>query len=516
MPELVLAIDFGTQSVRVVAFDRSGAVVAQAAIDVDPPRAREPDWAEHDAAYLWNCLVAACSELWRNSDCRNDIGAVALTTMRSCVVPLDGTGEPLYPFILWPDRRRLDTAPGIGGVTGAVLQLAGARELVGNLQRDAECNWLAAHEPQLWSRCAKFLLLSGYLHYRLTGRYRDAAAAQVGYLPMDFRRGRWARAASWKWRALPGLRRAQLPTLVDAGQTIGTVGDAAAAATGLGAGTPVIAAAADKACELFGAGADRAGVACLSLGTAATVAVPSTRYVGPTRLLPPYPAARPGRWNLEVQVSEGFTRVRWFRDHYGEAECAAARASNQTAERLLDELLAQSPPGANGLVARPSWSPLPIGERDESTLGRTGSFVANTMQEADIFVGLGARHTRADRYRALLESIAFSLRDGLETLAARSGRSVRRLYAAGGAAASDPVLSLLGGVFDLPVERAACRESAALGAALNAAVGLGWYRDHATAAAAMRREGELRDPDPGLARAYAPLYRAWSGGRGRA
>lgn len=512
MKPLVLAVDFGTQSVRAVAFDRAGNTAARAAVPVAPPQVREPGWAEHDAHYLTDRVSAACAELWRACDCRDAIGALALTTIRSSVVPVDAEGAALYPVILWPDRRRLENAPGIGGVTGALLHLTGARDAIARLQREAECNWLAAHEPRLWGRCAKFLLLSGYLHHWLTGRYCDASAAQVGYLPFDFRRLRWARAGSWQWRALPGLRREQLPELADPGQRIGTITARAAAATGLRAGTPVIAAAADKACEVFGAGADRAAVACLSLGTAATVNVPSTRFVGPGPLVPPFPAARPGCWNLEVQLSEGFARVRWFAATYAEPERAAAARSATPVERLLDRLLDESPPGANGLIARPSWSPVAVRSRDIGGAACSGSFIANTIDETEVFLGLGERHTRADRYRALLESLAFGLRDGLATLTARTGRSIRHLYAAGGGACSDPVLRLLAAVFARPIERAGCADAAALGAAINAAVGLEWFRDHGAAAAQMRRPGEICEPDPREIETYARLSRERHGG----
>lgn len=472
---------------RAIAFDRAGATVAQHAVAVAAPARRAPGWAEYEPAYLWERFCRACNELWQAADCRDAIGAVAVTTVRSSVVALDDAGAPLYPLIHWSDRRRLERAPRLGGLTGAAMQLAGAGATIAALQCEAEANWLALNEPRLWQRCAKFLLLSGYLHYRLTGAYRDAAAAQIGYVPLDFRRARWAGPRSWKWRALP-LRRAQLPELVDPGDRIGTVSTPAAQATGLPAGLPVIAAAADKACEVLGAGADRSAVACLSLGTAATVNVSSTRYTGPARFLPPYPAARPGRWNIEAQVSEGFARVSWFRDHYASGHLRAAAVAGVAPESLLDRLLGQSSPGAAGLLAPPSQP-------------------ATHAETEPVFVGLREDHTDADRYRALIEGVLFALRDGLERIEARSGGLTRRLRAAGGGAGSATILQMASDLFGLPAARVQTPECSALGAAINAAVGCGWYPDHAAAVAAMVHAQPQRKPDPDLALAYEQLYR---------
>src|SRR5699024_5133045 len=138
--------------------------------------------------------------------------------------------------------------PPLGGLRGAVFRLAGAGPVIRNLQAEAESNWIRTHQPGLWTRTAKYLLLSGYLHFRLTGMYRDSVGSQVGFIPFDYRHLRWFPAGNWRW-AMLGLTPDMMPELVSPGEKLGALTEEAAAHLGLSAGLPVIAAAADKACE---------------------------------------------------------------------------------------------------------------------------------------------------------------------------------------------------------------------------------------------------------------------------
>ncbi len=488
---LILAIDFGTQSVRAVLFDTDGQPVRRAAVTVREPDAPAPGWAEHDPDYLWHCLTAACREALGNGHAAR-IAGVALTALRSSVVAVDAAGEALRPAIMWPDRRQSEGVPAVGGITGLGFRVAGLAGTLGYFQREAEANWLAIHEPDIWARTAKYLMLSGYLCHRLTGEFADGAAAQIGYVPLDFRRRRWASPSSWKWRALPWLRSEQLPRLLLPGQRLGTVTGEAAVQTGIPAGVPLIAAAADKACEVLGCGALDPDIACLSYGTAATVNITSPKYVEPVRLIPPYPAATPDAWNLETQVSRGFWLVSWFKTQFGHPETRRAARLGVEAEPLMDELLGQSEPGANGLLAQPFWSP---GLRTPGPEARGA------------LVGFSSGHTRADVYRALLEGIVYALREGKERIEKRLGRPSRQIRVAGGGSRSDTVMQLTADMFGVPVARPKIVDTAALGAAINAAVGLGLHAGYADAVRAMTHTGDVFDPDGRRTERYDALYR---------
>ncbi len=181
------------------------------------------------------------------------------------------------PAIVWLDQRRATRVPPLSAFWRVALRAAGAAGTVRYFQREAEVNWWAENEPAVWARADKVLLVSGLLNWKLTGRFVDSVASQVGYLPFDFKRHAWAGSGDWKWQAL-AVRREQLPELLPAGTVLGEVSAEAANATGLARGLPVIAAAADKACEVLGSGCIDDHVGALSYGTTATVNVCTSRY----------------------------------------------------------------------------------------------------------------------------------------------------------------------------------------------------------------------------------------------
>ncbi|MCP5290388.1 MAG: carbohydrate kinase [Burkholderiaceae bacterium] len=483
---LLLALDAGTQGVRAIVFDAGGNPRAASRIALAPAFvAPQPGWAEQDPQVYWDALVAAVQGLWRAGAVRpGELAAVALTTQRGTVVCADESGAPLRPAIVWPDSRLARDLPPLGPMWGSALRLAGAHGLVRRLQTQAEVNWIAAHEPALWARAARVGLLSAWLSERLVGQWVDSIGCQVGYLPFDYRRLRWAGAASWRWRAL-AVRAGQLPRLVPPASALGTLTAPAAAALGLPRGLPVIAAAADKACEVLACGALAPDAAHLSLGTAAAINTTQPRYLEVQRLLPAYPAALPGHWNTEVHLPRGFWLVSWFRDQFGAEECARAAALGVAPESLFDALLAATPPGSDGLVLQPHWSP---GLRDPGPEAR-GAIVGFTDQ-----------HGRAHLYRAIVEGVLFALRGGRERIERRLGRRLTALHLSGGGARSDAVAQIAADIFGLPAQRPQCEDASALGAAMLAAAGLGLHAGVPAAVRAMARAGKVSEPDPAAVR----------------
>jgi sugar (pentulose or hexulose) kinase len=490
--EQLLAIDVGTQSVRAIVFDPGGQVLARARTPLDPPvTAPRPGWAEQAPEAYWHAVRQSCLGLWQRGAQPAQIAGLALTTQRGTVVCAAEDGTPLRPAIVWPDQRLCSAPPPLGPLWSTLFAAAGARGLLRQLQRQAEANWLAQHEAAMWQRCDRFVLLSGWLTHRLTGQWVDSVACQVGYLPFDYRRQQWARPASWHWRAL-ALQPRQLPRLVPPAGRLGTLNKAAAAALGLPAQLPVIAAAADKACEVLGCGVLGPDTAHLSFGTAASINTLQARYVEVRRLLPSYPAALPGGFNTEVHVERGFWLVSWFAQQFAAQERAAALAQGVPVETLLEPLLAATPPGAMGLTLQPYWSP---GLREPGP------------EAKGAIIGFGDVHTRAHLYRAIVEGIVFALRAGGERTEARLGRRLTRLVVSGGGAQSDGAMQIAADIFGLPAERPAVHEASALGAALLCAAGLGLHRDVPAAVRAMARSGDRFTPDPEATRTCDALYR---------
>lgn len=490
--DYLLAIDNGTQSVRAVLFDLAGNIAAKAQVKLVPYVSPRPGWAEHDVEEYWRAVCEACHRLWAQSGIAPQaVSGVAVTTQRGTMICLDGDGRPLRPAIVWLDQRKATDWPTIRWWWRAAFRASGMASTIRTFQRQAYPNWLQRYEAETWKATRKYLLLSGYLNYRLCGRFVDSTGAQVGYIPFDFKRHRWAGRLNWKWQAL-SLDRSVLPELVPPGAIMGEVTREAAQATGIPAGTLVVAAAADKACEVIGAGCLEPHVGCLSYGTTATINTTSSRYVETTPLIPPYPAAVPAHYSTEIQIYRGFWMVSWFREQFGHLEQAVALEQGVEPEMLFDDLLAAVPPGSMGLMLQPYWSP---GIRQPGP------------EAKGAIIGFGDVHTRAHLYRAILEGLAYALRDGRERIEQRSGVAITELRVAGGGSQSDAAMQITADVFNLNVARPHVYEASALGAAIDAAVGLKLHPDFRTAVAAMTRVGREFHPDPGNVRIYDRLYR---------
>ena len=418
------------------------------------------------------------------------MACVTLTTQRNTLVVVDENGAPLRPAILWLDQRTVPAVPPLSPGWRLLFTLAGQTATVDYLQRQAKVNWLQYYEPQIWAQTRKVLFLSGYLTHQLTGNLVDSTGCQVGYLPFDYKRQDWAGKWDWKWQAL-SIDRSRMISLVRPGERLGEISAAAAAATGIPQGMPLLAAAADKACEALGVGCLAPAQASISLGTAAAINVVSPRYIEPLPLFPAYPSAWPGHYNLEVQIFSGFWLVSWFLREFGLQEKMLAAEKQVAPEEVLDALIEAIPPGAQGLLVQPYWVP---------GLGRPG------VEARGAAVGFRHNHTRAHLYLALLEGLALALREGKERLERRTGQKVTRLYVSGGGARSTRMTEITADVFNLPVVRAHTWETAALGASVVAAVGSKFFSGFPDAVAAMVRYREPVLPDAARAAVYEEIY----------
>ncbi len=498
--DLLLAIDHGTQSVRALVFDLEGRLLAKARIPIEPYFSTAPGLAEQHPQRFWEALCQACQKLWADPDELSDpallpelparLAGLALTTQRATMINLDEGGQPLRPAIVWLDQRRTEGLPSVGGLWGLAFRLSGMTRTVDYLQAEAEVNWIRTRQPEIWARTHKYVFLSGYLTHLLTGRYVDSTACQVGYLPFDYKHLRWCGKWDWKWQAAP-VQPSMLVDLIPPAHRLGEVTPQAAQATGLPAGLPLIAAAADKACEALGAGCLQPHLGCLSYGTTATLNTTHKKYIEVIPLIPPYPAAVPGAYSLEVQIQRGYWMVSWFKEEFGHHEQRLAEERGVAPEVILDELVQSVPPGSQGLMLQPYWSP--------------GLKVPGPEARGAV-IGFGDVHTRAHLYRAILEGIAYALREGAERTSKRSGVAVAELRVAGGGSQSRSAMQLTADIFNLPASRPHVYEASGLGAAIDAAVGLGLHADFDAAVAAMTRVSDVFEPDARTHEVYEALF----------
>ena len=485
-----LSIDNGTQSVRAIIFDGNGQLIAKSKIDIEPYFSDQKGWAEQHADYFWDSLCQACQELWLKLPIsKESIVAVSVTTQRATVVPMGKDNQPLRPAISWLDQRQAETKPKLGKLESAVMSLIRAKPLVDLMHSQAEANWIEQHEPDIWQQVHKFLLLSGYHNYKLTGQYNDAIASTVGFVPFEYKTQQWADEKDWKWRAMP-IRPEMLPKVSPAGSVLGEITAAAADATGIPKGLPLIASGSDKACEVLGTGCIDNETGSLSYGSLATLNITSDKYLEAIPFYPAYPGVIPNTFNVEMMVQRGYWMVSWFKKEFGLKEEQLAANQDLNPEKLFDELLSKVPAGCEGLMLQPYWSPS-NGDGPETR---------------GAIIGFNEDHTRAHLYRAMIEGLTYALREGKELLEKRTGKSISRLIVSGGGSQSDQVMQITADIFGMTVLRPHTFETSSLGAAIASAVGIGLYPDFETAVDKMTHSGESFEPSDANKDIYSNLY----------
>jgi sugar (pentulose or hexulose) kinase len=490
MTDLLLALDCGTQSLRAMIFSATGTLLHKVKVEYEPYQVGPPGWAEQDPEVYWRSLCQATQALKaQEPEAFARIAGVGVTTLRGTLVLVDGAGAPLRPAFTWLDNRKAATVyrPGLVRRTG--FRLVGMLDGLQKVQKSGHSNWVRQHEPELWARTGKVLLVSGFLNHRLTGQFRDSIASQIGHLPFNYRRMRWCRKGELPELLFP-IEPAKLPELVPAGTPLGPLSAEASRATGLPEGLPVIACASDKGTETIGVGCVDETHASLSLGTTATVQTTSARYFEPIRFMPPYPAAMAGHYNPEVEIFRGYWMISWFKRELAHAEVREASAQGVPPEVVLDRYLREVPAGSMGLFTLPHWGP---------SLKQPGTKGA--------MIGFGDVHTRGYLYRSLIEGLGYGLREGLEMVERAGGRKITRIGISGGATQSVEICQITADIFGRTLTAGETFETAGLGTAIITAVGIGLYPSLPVAVAAMVRPGRSFQPRPGHAALYDQLYR---------
>ena len=461
---LLAGLDVGTSSVKglLVRAD-DGAVVARAEVE-HPLSMPRPGWAEQDPEDWWTGARAVLDALGADGE----IATIGLTGQMHGLVALDAGDRVLRPAMLWNDGRT-------GAQCAEIEQRVGLRALIAQTGNRAlpgftapKLLWLARHEPDVYARIDRVLLPKDYVRLRLTGERATDVADASGTLLFDVAR------RSWSDEVLDALEvpRAWLPRLLESPEVSGETAD----------GVPVAAGAGDQAAGAVGVGVDRPGPVSVALGTSGVVfaALP---YYAPDReaRVHSFCHAVPGAWHAMGVMLSAAGSLRWFRD---------ALAPGEPYERLVSEA-EEWPAGAEGLL----FLPYLAGERTPHA----------DPDARGAFTGLSLRHDRGALARAVLEGVAYALRDSLELLAAlgvrpESGR------VSGGGARSDLWLRIVASVLGIPLERTVVEEGAAYGAALLGGVAAGVFEDVQDAVAACVRVCGTIDPDPAWTEAYGAAY----------
>ncbi len=489
--DYVIVIDAGTQSIRAAIIDMKGEIVHIERIEIEAYFSEKAGYAEQDADYLWGKLCESTQKLMEKSTIpKNQLKGLSITTQRGSVVNIDKDGQTLRPAIIWLDQRKAKVGKWPGGILKKALQLINLHESISHAIKDGESNWIQQNQEEIWKKTHKFLYLSGFFNYRITGEYKDSIGNMVGYMPFNYKKQKWADPGSLNGKMFP-IDQEKLAELVHPSQPIGHITEEAAQQTGLPQGLTVIAAAADKACEVLGSGCYSPEIACLSYGTTATIETVNKKYTEVIRFFPSYPSAIPHHFNTEVMIYRGYWMIKWFKEEFGHKEIELAKKTEKNPEELFDEMIENIPPGSMGLTLQPYWSP--------------GVKIPGIEAKGAI-IGFGDVHTRAHLYRSILEGLTYALKEGADLTQKRTGVKIKKLRVSGGGSQSKNALQMTADIFNLPVEKPHTFETSALGAAINCAVGLKLHPNFETAIEQMCSVSEVFMPNKNNTALYKKLY----------
>lgn len=485
----ILALDFGTQSLRAIIFDSTGEMVEYEKTAYEPYFSVKPGYAEKDPEIYYSDMCDAVSKInKRNPDAVKSLKGCVVTALRDSFVNLDKNSNVLRPSILWLDQRKADGHPNIPKKVKAGLKVIKMTETMNILYRKSKSNWIQQHEPEIWNKTYKYLQISGYINHRLTGEFTDSTASQIGHAPFDYKKQDWMKQGNFK-STIFNVDIEKLPNLVHPGDLIGRVSNKASKETSLPQGLAVYAGGSDKGCETVGAGCFNDSCANISFGTTATIQTTSKKYYEPVRFLPPYPSVVPKSYNPEIQIFRGYWLISWFKKEFAKKECIEAKKLNVSPESILNQRLNEVPPGCRGLVLQPLWTPGVLMPRAKGAV-----------------IGFGDVHDRSHLYRSIIEGINFGLYDGLLKIEKKSGKKIKYITVSGGGSQSDAICQITADMMNRPVKRPANFEASALGAAAAGFYGAGVYKSIQEAADNMVHEGTVFYPDKKNAQIYNDLY----------
>jgi xylulokinase len=471
----VLGLDVSTTATKAVLLDPGGGVRTAAS----PEYAFEtpsPLWSEQDPRLWWDAAVHAIRAVLEGSGIGGeDIEAVGLAGQMHGLVALGGDDRVLRPAILWNDQRTEIECDLIRDAVGRdrLIEITGNDALAGFTA--PKLLWVQRHEPDVWFEIAHILLPKDFVRLRLTGDHAVDRADGAGTLLFDLAARDWSEEVV---DAL-GIDRAWLPQTFEGTSITGAISADAAEATGLRAGTPVVAGGGDQAAAAVGVGAVESGVAALSLGTSGVVFTTTEGpLIDPEGRLHSFCHAVPGRWHVMGVMLSAAGSLRWFRD---------ALAPGVAFSLLVDEAN-DVPPGSDGLLFLPYLS----GERTPYPDPRARG----------AFIGLSGQHARPHMTRAVLEGVAFGLRDSLDLMRSVGVGGFDEIRATGGGSTSPLWRRILADVLETRVVTTTTSEGAAQGAAMLAAVGAGWFSTVEDACRQVVVLDERVDPSPAAADVY--------------
>ena len=450
MQKYVLGIDVGTGGTRAVIMAEAGGIAGSATEEHEPFASPKIGWAEQRPEDWWRAAGLAVRKALAAGELKGEqVACVGFSGQMHGAVMLDGSDLPVRPALIWCDVRTEKQCQEINERIGAkrIIELT-CNPALPNFTL-TKFLWTRENEPDNWNRVRSVMLPKDYVRFRLTGERATDVADASGTLMLDVAGRQWSREVL----STLEIDRALLPALYESPEICGAVSSAGSEATGLLKGTPVVAGAGDQAAGATGMGIVAPGAVSATIGTSGVVFAATDRpALDPQGRLHTFCHAVPGRWHVMGVTQAAGLSLRWFRDQF---DATRANDRGDPYERLTAEAAAV-PAGSDGLL----WAPYLMGERTP--------YLDPNARGA--LVGLTASHTRAHVIRAILEGVAFSLRDTF-TIFSEINVPVRDIRLGGGGARSSLWRQIQADAYGHEVEIVEAEEGAAYGAAIIAGVG---------------------------------------------
>jgi xylulokinase len=479
-----MGIDSSTTATKALLMDEQGTVVAVASNEY-PFETPKPLWSEQEPDLWWDATVKSIRGVLEKAGVAGaEVGGLGLTGQMHGLVLLDENGKSLRPSILWNDQRTGAQCEQIHEIVGKerFIEITGNVALTGFTA--PKILWVRENEPEVYAKARQILLPKDYVRYKLTGEYAMDRAGGAGTVLFDVKERTWSPEVLAKLGIDPAL----LPPTFEGTETTGGISAEAAELTGLKTGTPVVGGGGDQAAGAVGVGAVRSGVVGLVLGTSGVVfATTPSALIEPEGRLHAFCHSVPDRWHFMGVILSAAGSLRWYRD---------TLAPGVGFDGLLTPA-AGIPAGSEGLL----FLPYLTGERTPhpDPLARGA------------FVGLTVRQTQAHLTRAVLEGVAFGLRDSFELIKNAGLPGIEQVRVSGGGAKSPLWRQILADVFDAELVTVNTTEGAAYGASLLAGVGAGIWPDVDAACDACVKVTGSTTPRPEMVPVYEEFYQAYTG-----
>ncbi len=481
----VLTFDVGTTAIKTCLFDRELSPLAIRTDEYD--LCTENGTVELECSTYWDTMCRAVAKIGEEFPL-SSVKAICLTTQGETMIPVDAEGNPLHRAVVWLDDRAKEQAGEIAAAVSPeeLYRLTGVTDMNGFVPL-AKLLWFRQAQPDLYSNTHKFLLLEDYLLFRLTGKFITEKSLLTSTAWYDIRHDRY-------WTELLeklGLDEEKLPEILDCGQLAGTVTASAATALGLNTDAQVFAGAMDQIAAAIGGGGLQDGIVTATVGTAMvlTSAISSMDDCTDSSLIL-YRGIKDNQYVILPLCNTAGAVFKWYKDQCSALFAKEAREQGKDVYDMLCEEAAQVAPGADGVILLPYFA---------------GSMQPKCLPNAKgVFFGLGLTANHASMTRAVLESIGYMLRENLDMLGAFGSRPKKVHFFGGGAKNPiwNQIIADIAGVELVLLEQSEC---GSLGAAMLAAVSMGWYGS-IEAAQSRNQVRQVVSPDPALTCTYNKLY----------